>query len=176
MEQELHKDVNSYLSFKLGDEVFALSVLKVNKILEMLPITEVPKSPDYMKGVINLRGKVLPVIDARVKFGLPPVAATKFTCMLVIEALIDDENIMVTLIVDAVQAVLKLKDEQILNPPSIGNKFKADFITGMSKVKDKFVMILDIDKVLSSDDLINIKAITEIKKAIKKETTQELTN
>lgn len=169
MENENKKIINSYLSFRLGEEVFALHVGKVHKILEMTEITEVPRSPDYMKGVINLRGNVLPVIDMRVKFGMPPAKWTKTTCILVIEAEIEQESVMVGLLVDAVQAVQKIKDEEILPPPSIGSKFRSDFISGMTRVNDRFYMVLNIDLLLSSDDLINLKALQEVKESVVKE-------
>jgi purine-binding chemotaxis protein CheW len=125
----------------------------------------VPHAPDYMKGVINLRGKVLPVIDTRIKFGMSAVEITKKTCLLVTEANVDEDEVMVCLLVDSVQAVLKLGDEDILPPPAIGSKYKSDFMSGMARVNDKFIMVLDIDKVMSSDELLSIK---EIKNAINK--------
>jgi len=169
MEKENKKIINSYLSFRLGEEVFALHVGKVHKILEMTEITEVPRSPDYMKGVINLRGNVLPVIDMRVKFGMESAKRTKTTCILVIEAEIEKEIVMVGLLVDAVQAVQKIKDEEILPPPSIGSKFRSDFISGMTRVNDRFYMVLNIDLLLSSDDLINLKTLQEVKESAVKE-------
>jgi purine-binding chemotaxis protein CheW len=162
MEKNKLKRNISYLSFHLGDEVFALHVSKVHKILEMTPITEVPHAPDYMKGVINLRGKVLPVIDTRIKFGMSAVEITKKTCLLVTEANVDEDEVMVCLLVDSVQAVLKLGDEDILPPPAIGSKYKSDFMSGMARVNDKFIMVLDIDKVMSSDELLSIKEIKNV--------------
>jgi purine-binding chemotaxis protein CheW len=162
--------MNSYLSFRLGDEIFAIHVAKVHKILEMSSITELPHSPDYMKGVINLRGNVLPVIDARVKFGLEPIAKTKSTSILVVEVEISGESVLLGMMVDAVQAVLKIETEDMLPAPTLGDKYKSDFITNMTKVKDKFYIILDLDAVFSSDDHIQIKEITDVKEmAIKKE-------
>jgi purine-binding chemotaxis protein CheW len=162
MEKNKLKRNISYLSFHLGDEVFALHVSKVHKILEMTPITEVPHAPDYMKGVINLRGKVLPVIDTRIKFGMSAVEITKKTCLLVTEANVDEDEVMVCLLVDSVQAVLKLGDEDILPPPAIGSKYKSDFMSGMARVNDKFIMVLNIDKVMSSDELLSIKEIKNV--------------
>ncbi len=155
----------SYLCFKLGDELFALHVGKVYKILEMTTITGVPKSPDYMKGVINLRGKVVPVIDTRLKFGMTPLGETKSTCLLVIDANIGGETVMVSLLVDAVQAVLKIEDGDILPPPSIGNQYQSDFISGMAKIKERFVMVLNIDAILSSSDMVDILALDEARQA-----------
>ncbi|MGM0377888.1 MAG: chemotaxis protein CheW [Bacteroidota bacterium] len=172
MDKEDKKKINSYLSFKLGEEVFALHVSKVQKILEMTEITEVPRSPEYMKGVINLRGSVLPVIDMRVKFGMPPTEWTKTTCILVVEADVSGEKVKVGLLVDAVQAVQKITDEDILPPPAIGSKFRSEFISGMTRVNEKFFMILNIDLVLSTDDLVNIQAIKEAREEAETENEQ----
>lgn len=161
-----HKDLKkniSYLSFQLGQEIFALHVSCVHKILELCQITEVPHTPDYMKGVINLRGKVLPVVDTRIKFGFPPTKPTKKTCLLVTETNIDEEKVLVCLMVDSVQAVLKIDDEEVLPPPAIGSRFKSDFMSGMARINEKLIMILDIDKVMSSKELLKLK---EIKRAI----------
>ncbi|MDA3897354.1 MAG: chemotaxis protein CheW [Desulfobacteraceae bacterium] len=168
MDKDDKKKINSYLSFRLGDEFFALHVSKVYKILEKTEITEVPKAPDYMKGVINLRGSVLAVIDMRVKFGMSPAEWTKTTCILVVEAEIEEEKVVVGLLVDAVQAVQKVNDEEILPPPNIGNKFCCDFISGMTRVEDKFYMILNIDLVLSSSDLMSIKAVKDARESVEK--------
>ena len=172
MDKEDKKKINSYLSFKLGEEIFALHVSKVQKILEMTEITEVPRSPSYMKGVINLRGNVLPVIDMRVKFGMAPTEWTKTTCILVVESEVKDEKVKVGLLVDAVQAVQKINDEDILPPPSIGSKFRSEFISGMTRVNEKFFMILDIDLVISTDDLVNIQAIKEAREEAETENKQ----
>ncbi|MFO7999617.1 MAG: chemotaxis protein CheW [Marinilabilia sp.] len=167
------KMTNSYLSFRLGDEIFALHVAKVRKILEMTEITEVPRSPDYMKGVINLRGNVLPVVDTRVKFGLSALEQTKTTCILVIEAKIDNQNVRAGILVDAVQSVMKINDEDILPPPSMGSKFQTDFISGMTRVDDKFYMILDIDRVLSATDLPNMEEMKKVRESAEAKKLEE---
>jgi len=147
--------LNSYLSFKLGNEIFAANVSKVLNILEMTKITKVPKAPNYMKGVINLRGTVLPVIDTRIKFGLSETVYTANTCILVLEVNVENENLQVGGLVDAVQEVLEIEDHQILPPPNIGNRFRSEFINGMYKLNDEeFLMLLDMDKVFSTDDII----------------------
>jgi purine-binding chemotaxis protein CheW len=174
MDKEYKKKINSYLSFKLGDEVFALHVSKVHKILEKTEITEVPRAPEYMKGVINLRGSVLAVIDMRVKFGMAPTEWTKTTCILVVEAEIEEDKVVVGLLVDAVQAVQKINDEELLPPPKIGSKYRSDFISGMTQVKDKFYMILNIDFVLSSSDLISIKALKDVRESAEKNAKDKL--
>ncbi len=153
--------INSFLSFKLGDEEFAAHVGKVLNILEMTRITEVPKAPEYMKGVINLRGTVLPVIDTRIKFGMPATAYTTNTCIIVLDIEVDGESIHVGALVDSVQAVLEFDESQILPAPSIGSKYRSEFIEGVANVDDKFIMILNMDAVFSSDELTKMQDKTK---------------
>lgn len=161
MSTEVKIQLNSYLSFKLGDEVFAANVSKVLNILEMTKITKVPKAPDYMKGVINLRGTVLPVIDTRVKFGLTPTEFTTNTCILVLDIDIENDSLHVGALVDAVQEVLEIEPHQILPPPNIGSKYRSEFINGMFKLnEEQFIMLLDMDKVFSVDELMDLKDVT----------------
>ena len=145
--------INSYLTFKLGEEEFAAHVGKVLNILEMTKITEVPKSPDYMKGVINLRGSVLPVIDTRIKFGMTPTEYTPNTCIVVMDIDMDGDSIHVGALVDSVQAVLEIEDTQIFPPPSIGHKYRSEFIEGVANINDSFIMILNMDEVFSSEEV-----------------------
>jgi purine-binding chemotaxis protein CheW len=161
MSKENLDQINSYLSFKLGEETFAANVAKVLNILEMTEITKVPKAPDYMKGVINLRGAVLPVVDTRIKFNMPPTEYTNNTCILVMEVEVEGEQIQVGGLVDAVQAVLEIDQEDILPPPSIGSKYRSEFISGMAKIEERFIMLLNMDRVFSSDEIINLKEKTE---------------
>ncbi|HOP04204.1 MAG TPA: chemotaxis protein CheW [Tenuifilaceae bacterium] len=161
MNQENLSKINSYLSFKLGDEEFAAHVGKVLNILEMTKITEVPKAPEYMKGVINLRGTVLPVIDTRIKFGMTATVYTTNTCIIVLDIEMDGETIQVGALVDAVQAVLEIDKNQIMPPPSIGSKYKSEFIEGVANIDEKFIMILNMDAVFSSDELTNLRDKTE---------------
>lgn len=161
MNQENLTKINSYLSFKLGEEEFAAHVGKVLNILEMTKITEVPKAPSYMKGVINLRGTVLPVIDTRIKFGMPPTVYTTNTCIIVLDIDMDGESIHVGALVDSVQAVLEIEKAQIMPPPSIGSKYKSEFIEGVANIDDKFIMILNMDMVFSSDEITSMKDKTE---------------
>lgn len=157
MNQDNLSRINSYLSFKLGEEEFAAHVGKVLNILEMTKITEVPKAPDYMKGVINLRGTVLPVIDTRIKFGMSPTVYTTNTCIIVLDIEMDGESIHVGALVDSVQAVLELDENTLLPAPSIGSKYKSDFIEGVANIDDRFIMILNMDSVFSSDELSSMK-------------------
>lgn len=154
--------INSYLSFKLGDEIFASNVSKVINILELIKITKVPRAPDYMKGVINLRGTVLPVIDTRLKFGMEPIQFTKNTCILVLSVDVENETLNVGALVDSVQEVLEIDDSMILPPPSIGVKYKSKFIDGMYKFNDEqFIMILNMDKIISADELVMLKETSD---------------
>ncbi len=174
MEKEELTKINSYLSFKLGDEEFAAHVGKVLNILELTKITEVPKAPDYMKGVINLRGTVLPVVDTRIKFGMKPTEYTTNTCIVVMEVELDNDIVQVGALVDAVQAVLEIDDSQIQPPPSIGSKYKSEFIYGMVKVDEKFIMLLDMEKVFSSDEIVSLQEkTTEGKSAIDKKPSKK---
>jgi len=156
MEKNILNKSNSYLTFKLSDEIFAAHVSKVLNILEMVRITKVPKAPDYMIGVINLRGEVLPVIDTRIKFGMPLTEHTVHTCIIVMNIEMDGKTLDIGALVDAVQEVIEVDASEILPPPSIGNKYKSEFITGMISYGEQFMMLLDIDKVLTSDELITI--------------------
>ncbi|MCB2195232.1 MAG: chemotaxis protein CheW [Bacteroidetes bacterium] len=165
--EEKLDEINSYLSFKLGDEEFASHVSKVLNILEMTRITEVPKAPSFMKGVINLRGMVLPVIDTRLKFGMSATEYTDKTCIVVMELDMDNEKVYVGALVDEVVAVLELENKQIEPPPSIGSKYRSDFIYGMAKSEDKFIMLLDMEKVFSDMELNQIKENFENKELVK---------
>ncbi len=149
--------VSSYLSFKLADEEFALHVEKVLNILEMTKITEIPKAPYYMKGVINLRGTVLPVIDTRLKFGMTKTEYTEKTCIIVMELTLDNNVVLVGSLVDEVLSVLEIASNEIQAPPSIGSKYRAEFINGMAKVNEKFTMLLDMEKVFTLNELFVLK-------------------
>lgn len=153
---ELKNQTNSYLSFTLGKETFAANVSKVLNILEMLDITEIPQSPKYMKGVINLRGIVLPVIDLNLKFSMPATIIGANTCILVLDVLVNDEPVKVGALVDSVQEVIDLTATEIQDPPSIGNKYNTDFIQGLVNKEDKFIMILDMDMIFSVNEIENI--------------------
>jgi purine-binding chemotaxis protein CheW len=152
---------HSYLSFKLGDETFATHVSKVREILQLTKITSIPQSPSYMLGVINLRGTVLPVIDARDKFRLPISEATVNTCIIVMNIEMDNESVLLGALVDAVLEVFELNQEEIKPAPTIGSKYKSEFITGMMKMGEGFVILLDIDKVFSADEISFVKENTD---------------
>ncbi len=155
-EETIDVITRSFLTFNLGDEQFAINVKKVIEILEVPPVTKVPRSPEFMKGVINLRGSVLPVIDTRIKFGMSPTDFTVETCILVLNIQMEEDEIMVGALVDLVQEVLEIDQNQIQPSPSIGSKYKAEFIQGMINDNGEFIMMLNIDKVFSSLELESI--------------------
>lgn len=146
--------VSTFLTFKLGKELFAVDVAKVLTILELKPITKVPNSPNYLRGVINLRGQVLPVIDMRIKFGMEPTEYTEKTCINVLSINIDNETIQLGILVDAVDQVLEIKESEIEESPSIGTKYKTEFIQGMYHLDDGFIMILNIDLIFNTNELL----------------------
>jgi purine-binding chemotaxis protein CheW len=157
MTEEKKSKINSYLTFKLGDEYFAASVSKVLNILEMTKVTKVPKAPSYMKGVINLRGSVLPLVDTRIKFDMTETEFTTNTCILVLDINLSGESVHVGALVDSVQEVLEIDDVNIQPPPSIGTRYKSEFIEGVVKVEEEFVMILNMDLIFSTDELSVLK-------------------
>ena len=142
-----------YLTFGLGEEHFALDVANVREILEFSTVTRVPGTPDYMRGVINLRGSVVPVLDMRLKFGLRETESTISTCIVVVEVSLNGENIVMGALVDSVQEVFELEPQHIEPAPRIGTQVRTDFIKGMGKRNERFVIILDIDKVFSEEEL-----------------------
>ena len=160
------ENINSYLTFKLDHEIFAANVAKVLNILEMVKITKVPKAPDYMKGIINLRGTVLPVIDTRIKFDMGETPISNNTCILVIEIDKDGEVIQLGAMVDAVLEVLEFDQQEISEPPSIGTKYDSEFLKGMVHKDDDFIMILNMDLIFSTEDLNIIKEKTKTSKKI----------
>jgi purine-binding chemotaxis protein CheW len=146
-------ETTQYLTFKLGDEIFALDVAKVREILDFTTVTKVPRTPDFMRGVINLRGSVVPVVDMRLKFGMSATEKTVNTCIVVVEVGLEGETIILGALADSVQEVIELEPDQIEPAPKIGTKLRTDFIRGMGKSDSRFIMILDIDKVFSTDEL-----------------------
>ena len=163
MERSVKEDSNSYLSFRIGTELFAASVKNVISILEITKITKVPKAPPYMRGVINLRGSVLPVLDTRIKFNASNTEYTTNTCILVLEVMVKNESIRLGAIVDSVQEVLSLDAPDIQPPPSLGTNYQSDIITGMTHHNDEFIMILDITKLFSEEAMFNLNELrTEV--------------
>lgn len=154
----------SYLTFCLGAEHFALNVGRVVNILEMQSITKVPKSPNYIPGIINLRGEVLPVIDTNIKLGLGTTQTSSNTCILVIETEVDKSQIRFGMLVDSVQEVVEIEDANILPSPTIGENYNTEIISGVVESEERFVMILHINKLLSYNEVLNLKQINKNKK------------
>jgi purine-binding chemotaxis protein CheW len=146
-------DTTQYLTFKLEDEVFALDISKVREVLDFTVVTKVPRTPEFMRGVINLRGNVVPVVDIRLKFGMTKTEKTVNTCIIIVEISLDGDTTILGALADAVQEVLDLEPGQIEPAPKIGTRLRTDFIKGMGKRDDQFIIILDIDKVFSADEL-----------------------
>jgi purine-binding chemotaxis protein CheW len=146
-------ETRQYLAFNLGDESFALDVANLREILEFTSVTKVPQTPEFMRGVINLRGSVVPVIDMRLKFNLSQVEKTVDTCIIVVEVSFDDEHTIIGALVDSVQEVFELEPEEIEPAPKIGTQLKTEFLKGIGKRENQFIMILDVEKVFSSDEL-----------------------
>lgn len=146
-----------YLSFILGKEEYGLEILKVQEINGLMPITPVPRSPGYVRGVINLRGKVVPIVCLRERFRMPRVPDTEKTCVIVVQVQFGEQQITMGIIVDEVSEVLNIARDQIEGPPGFGNGTEeADFVTGMGKLEDKVVILLDIDALLGDRALAGI--------------------
>ncbi|MGO9014491.1 MAG: chemotaxis protein CheW [Dissulfurispiraceae bacterium] len=152
-------EATQYLTFKLDEEIFALDVAKVREILDFTDITKVPQTPDFMRGVINLRGSVVPVVDMRLKFGMSKTEKTVNTCIVVAEVTTEGETTVLGALADSVQEVIELEPAQIEPAPRIGTKLRTDFIRGMGKHDGRFIMILDIDKVFSYDEITLVQEV-----------------
>jgi len=143
-----------FLTFRLAGEEYGLEILKVREIIGLLPITAVPRTPAFVKGVINLRGKVIPVVSLRTKFGMPAVEETERTCILVVDVALSDGGLQMGLVVDEVSEVRDINSEQIAPAPAFGAQVDTRFILGIGKLEESVVLLLDIDTVLSEDELL----------------------
>lgn len=146
-----------YLTFKLADEEYGLEILKVQEIIQMQTVTRVPRTPEYVRGVINLRGKVIPVVDLRRKFSLDAIGDTEKTCIIVVQISSSDNKVVMGTIIDEVKEVLDIKAENIEETPSFGASIDTEFILGMGKIGQSVKILLDIDKVMSAKELMEIK-------------------
>jgi purine-binding chemotaxis protein CheW len=145
-----------YLTFRLGDELFAINVFKTREVLDISHITRVPTAPGYLRGVVNVRGNAIPVVDLRNKFGLPPVPDTLHTRIIVMELHLDDQTVVVGGLADAVHEVIELEPHEINDPPSLGMRWRTDLILGLGRRDDRFIIILDIERVFSTEELSSI--------------------
>ena len=151
-------EMRQYLTFKLGDEIFALDVAKVREVLDFTSVTRVPRTPAFMRGVINLRGSVVPVVDLRLTFGMTSTQKTVNTCIVVVEVTLDGESVVVGALADSVEEVIDLEPDQIEPPPTNGASVRTEFIQGIGKRETGFLIILDIDGVFSAAELGSLKA------------------
>ena len=151
-------EIRQYLTFKLESEIFALDVATVREVLDFTTVTRIPRTPEFMRGVINLRGSVVPVVDLRLAFGMTATEKTVNTCIIVVEIRFDGETTVMGALADSVEEVIDLEPDQIQPAPQIGTSIKTDFIRGMGKRDANFIMILDIDRVFSADQLIGLRA------------------
>ena len=158
MEATTASSTAQYLTFKLDQELFAVDIAKVREVLEFTSMTKVPRTPDFMRGVINLRGNVVPVVDMRLKMGLPSTERTVDTCVIITEVLVDQDHVVVGALVDSVQEVLEIDGGSVVPPPHIGTRVNTSVIYGMGKRDDQFVIILDIDRVFPSGELKQVVA------------------
>jgi purine-binding chemotaxis protein CheW len=148
-----------YLTFILGDEMFAIGILSIREIIEYGHLTEVPMTPPFIRGVINLRGAVVPVIDLAVRFGREPRETTKRTCIVIIEVEAEKGRQEMGIVVDSVSEVLEIPAGEIEPPPEFGTRIRSDFIAGMGKVNGNFVVLLDANRVLSVDEVAVVSAM-----------------
>lgn len=147
----------TYLTFTLGKENFAINVDHVEKILEPQTVTEVPKAPEYMLGVFNLRGEVIPLVDTRVKFGMTKTVIEATTCILVITIQTENESLKLGALVDGVKEVIQYNTAEIIGLPTVGKQNKTEFLKGILKVNEQFIMLLNADKIFSVDEIIELK-------------------
>ena len=141
-----------FLSFTLDQVDYAVGILQVREILQYEPVTRVPSVPRSVRGVINLRGSVVPVVDLSLRFGLPETPVSRRTCILIVEASLDGEPTVLGVLADSVSEVLELGDADVEPPPAFGTRVKLDYLTGMGKVDGRFVLLIDLDRVLSADE------------------------
>jgi purine-binding chemotaxis protein CheW len=142
-----------YLTFSLAGEEYGIGILKVKEIIGMMPITTVPRTPPFVKGVINLRGKVIPVVDLRLKFGMQEMAYTERTCIIVVETRGEGGAVLIGIVVDSVSEVLNIKGSDIEETPTFGARLDTDYILGMAKMSGGVKILLDIDRVLGAEEI-----------------------
>ncbi|OQX27830.1 MAG: chemotaxis protein CheW [Desulfobacteraceae bacterium IS3] len=155
--KEIGDKEGKYLTFALADEEYGIGILKIKEIIGMMPITFVPQTPKFVKGVVNLRGKVIPVIDLRLRFGMKSIDYNDRTCIIVVEIAGETGKVMIGIVVDTVSEVLNIKGEDIEDTPGFGTKLATDYILGMAKTEGSVKILLDIDRVLKSEEISLLK-------------------
>ena len=155
--QQVPDAAGKYLTFALGNEEYGLPVLKVREIIKVMDITQVPQVPDHVRGVINLRGKVIPVVDLRLKFGFPSQDYTERTCIIVVEVMLQTGKAMMGIVVDSVSEVLTFSGAEIDDTPEFGGQVNTDYMMGLAKVKGTVKILLDLDRVLGADGIVAVR-------------------
>ncbi len=158
---EINSITNQYLTFTLNKDIYALDISSVREVLELTPITRIPRTPKFMRGVINLRGHAVPVVDMRLKFGMSRTEDTINTCIIIVEIEFDGESTIMGALADSVREVVELTENMIEQAPRMGTTIKTEYIKGMGKQDDEFIIILDISKILSVEELAMIKNVQE---------------
>ena len=159
--QPASSEQTQYLGFHIAGEEYAIGILRVREILEYDTVTKVPTTPRSIRGVINLRGSVVPVIDLAVKFGLPESAITKRSCVVVVDAVVEGEGMVLGLLTDAVSQVIDLPPSEIEPPPSFGTRVRVECLLGMGRAGKKFVLLVDIDRLLSNDEVAAAQTVAD---------------
>jgi purine-binding chemotaxis protein CheW len=149
-----------YLTFSLKEEEYGIGILKVKEIIGMMPITSVPRTPDFVKGVINLRGKVIPVADLRLKFSMEAIDYNDRTCIIVVEVEAETGTVLIGIVVDAVSEVLNIKEDEIEETPEFGTSLNTAYILGMAKMEGGVKILLDIDKVMSQQEVAQLETVS----------------
>lgn len=150
-----------YLTFLLAGEEYAISILEVKEIIEYDTVTAVPKTPKWIRGVINLRGSVVPVLDLGVKFGMGERPVTKTSCIIIVEGHVENQNTLMGVMADSVSQVMDIAPGEIQPVPAFGTRIRVDYLQGMAQLGKKFVLLLDIDKILSADEALDLNAAAE---------------
>jgi len=153
MSVESITETTQYLTFKLDDELYALDISSVQSVLDFEKVTKVPRTPEFMNGVINLRGSVVPIVDVKLKFGMAKTVKTVDSCIIIVEMNLDGETVVLGCLADSVKEVIDIEPENIEPAPKIGTKLNTDFIKGMGKIGDEFIIILNFDKIFTSEEL-----------------------
>lgn len=151
-----HYEQPQYLTFHVAGEEYAVGILQVREIIEYGTVTKVPTMPEFVRGVINLRGSVVPVVDLAAKLGLPPTNVSRWSCIILVEVAIEGEETVVGVLVDAMGQVIELSPEDVEKPPSFGTRARGEALRGMGKVGNKFIMILDIERVLGHSAVLEV--------------------
>ncbi|MEA1967321.1 MAG: chemotaxis protein CheW [Thermodesulfobacteriota bacterium] len=150
-----------YLTFSLAEEEYGVGILKVKEIIGMMPITSVPRTPDFIKGVINLRGKVIPIVDLRLKFGMESIPYDERTCIIVVEIDTDSATVSIGIVVDSVSEVLNIGEDDIEETPAFGTKLDTNYILGMAKIEGGVKILLNIGKVLSGEEISSLETVAK---------------